>query len=233
VIKHQIIIDIKTAMTILIAGIFQAIGLLLFYRSMRSENISLASPIFATTSTLTIIYGVFILRENISPLRIITLIIIILGVILASLNLNSSKNLFNKGLLTALAGAGVFGIGFLLFTLVLKNGEYYFCNILYALSTFIVSAILFKNDLKNSFKIIKNKKSILLLPLSVGLLYSVGNNLYGTGLKVISSYIGAAIFNAYPIITVLLGFLILKEKLKTNQFIGVTIVIIGLIFSSF
>ena len=78
-------------------------------------------------------------------------------------------------------------------------------------------------------KIIKNRKNQFLLFLS-GLLVSInwGTWLYAVSVnKLLDSSLG---YYIYPIISVFLGKIFLKEKLNKNQFIAVTLVVISLIY---
>ena len=78
-------------------------------------------------------------------------------------------------------------------------------------------------------KIFKNTKNQLLLFLS-GLLVSVnwGTWLYAVSVnRLLDSSLG---YYIYPIISVFLGKIFLKEKLNKNQFIAVTLVIISLLY---
>ena len=78
-------------------------------------------------------------------------------------------------------------------------------------------------------KIIKNRKNQFLLFLS-GLLVSInwGTWLYAVSVnRLLDSSLG---YYIYPIISVFLGKIFLKEKLNKNQFIAVTLVVISLIY---
>ena len=78
-------------------------------------------------------------------------------------------------------------------------------------------------------KIIKKRKNQFLLFLS-GLLVSInwGTWLYAVSVnKLLDSSLG---YYIYPIISVFLGRIFLKEKLNKNQFIAVTLVVISLIY---
>ena len=78
-------------------------------------------------------------------------------------------------------------------------------------------------------KIIKNRKNQFLLFLS-GLLVSInwGTWLYAVSVnRLLDSSLG---YYMYPIISVFLGKIFLKEKLNKNQFIAVTLVVISLIY---
>ena len=78
-------------------------------------------------------------------------------------------------------------------------------------------------------KIIKKKKNQFLLFLS-GLLVSInwGTWLYAVSVnRLLDSSLG---YYIYPIISVFLGKIFLKEKLNKNQFIAVTLVVISLIY---
>lgn len=234
--SHSFKLELNTFLMTILAGVFQALGLFFFYRAMRSENISLISPIFASCSVLTIIYGIFFLRENIFTSRAIAISMIVPGVILASINLPSKKkptSILNKSVLTALIGTGFFAIDFLLYTLALKRGEFYLLNTIYAGSTLLFALLVFHKEISIKYFRSIFPKFFILIPILVGLLYAIGNNLYGFSLKYIPAYLGSAIFNAYPSIAVLLGYFFLKERLLPNQIIGVAVVTGGLILSAF
>jgi drug/metabolite transporter (DMT)-like permease len=97
----------------------------------------------------------------------------------------------------------------------------------------VIAVLVFHREFIKNIPLMKKNAQKFLLPLLVGFFYTTGNNLYGFALKEIPAYLGSAIFNAYPLATVLWGYIYLKERLKLIQLIGVCIIVGGLVITAF
>ena len=105
-------------------GLCAALGYLLFYRALEVGPVSIVSPITATSSTFTLVLSVLILQERLSFGHMGLVILVILGLILASTSLveirtllkQPGHSLWSQGVRWALVatlafGAMDFGIG--------------------------------------------------------------------------------------------------------------------------
>lgn len=106
------------------SGVFAALGYFYFYRALETGPIALVSPLTSTSSVFTLFLSVFILHQYLSAGQIGAVIIIILGILLASSNPKEIRMLlqtpgytfFSKGVRWAIIatlafGAMDFGIG--------------------------------------------------------------------------------------------------------------------------
>ncbi len=225
--NHTFHVSPLATITILIAGIFQAVGLVLFYKSMSLEKISLVSPIFATYSALTILFGIIILKDHLSFLKIFSIFIVFIGTFLASSDFSFGKIKVSKGVIVALSGTLSFAVAFLLMTLVFKYSEYYLSNFLYSFSTFCIALIINRKALRG-VRQTKHK----LLPMVVGLVYASSNIVWAIALTKIPSSVFGAVGATFPAVTALAGFIFLRERLAKIQFTGIVIILAGLIFLS-
>ncbi len=224
VFKHTFESSLTFITLIAIAGIFQGIGLMLFYKAMTMEKISLISPIFATYSALTILFGVFILKDHLSLLKLISICIVFLGAFLASSDFSVKKLSFSKGVGISFIGTLSFAVAFLLMTIVFKFSEFYFANFLYSLSTFLVALLINRKELHQIKKV-----RYISLPIFVGIIYASSNIVWAISLSQIPSSVFGAVGATFPAVTALAGFILLKERLVKIQIIGVSAILIGLI----
>ena len=104
-------------------GLCAAIGYLLFYRALEVGPVSIVSPITATSSTFTLVLSVLILQERLTFGHMGFVMLIILGLILASTSLVELRtllkqpgySLWSQGVRWAIVDTGLRGYG-------LRNG---------------------------------------------------------------------------------------------------------------
>ena len=100
------------------SGVFAALGYFYFYRALETGPIALVSPLTSTSSVFTLFLSVFILHQYLSVGQIGAVIIIILGILLASSNLKEIRTLlqtpgygfFSKGVRWAIIATLAFGL---------------------------------------------------------------------------------------------------------------------------
>jgi drug/metabolite transporter (DMT)-like permease len=90
-----------TALTIsaligIFTGLCAALGYFAFYRALEIGPIAIVSPISATSSTFTLMLSALILQEQLTPRRTGFVIIVILGLVLASTSLTELRTLLKK-----------------------------------------------------------------------------------------------------------------------------------------
>jgi len=115
---------VLSALIGIFTGLCAALGYLLFYRALEVGPVSIVSPITATSSTFTLVLSVLILQERLSFGHMGLVILVILGLVLASTSLVELRalsrqprhSLWSQGVRWAIVatlafGAMDFGIG--------------------------------------------------------------------------------------------------------------------------
>jgi len=217
------------------AGFLFMIATLNFYRGLTEGQVSLVSPIGSSWSMIVVVLSIIFLHETLKTNQIIAIVLIILGMMLASVNLKELLKIKKLSFLTgtkegiiAMTGWGIAlfllvpvsrTLGWLLPIVIFK---------LFGILFFLIINIIFS---KKSFKI-SPQQPLLLLILMVGILDIVAFFSYSFGVRGAYASIVAPIAASFPLITVLLARIFFKERLSLNQIIGVVGVIAGLVLIS-
>lgn len=215
-------------------AILQIIAYLSFYKGLAKGQVSLVSSIAASWGLLTAILGVIFLKEVLKINQILAIIFIIAGIILVSVNikdlLNNKKIKLLIGVKEGLIAMFCWGISlFLLASLTKVIGWFlpvfvFRFLLLLFLSTYILL-------LKKTF-VPKKTKFPLWLLLAIGVFDMAGFFTFSLGTSGAYASIVAPIGSAYTLVTIILAKIFLKEKIKTNQMIGIAGIIAGLILIS-
>ena len=217
------------------AGFLFMIATLAFYKGLTKGQVSLVSPIASSWSMIVVILSIIFLHETLRINQIIAIVLIISGMILASLNL---KELLKVKKLSVLAGTkegiiAMVGWGISMFLLVPASRALGWLlpvvifKLFGILFFFIINIIFSKKSLR-----IVIQPPLLLLILMVGVLEIVAFFSYSFGVRGAYASIVAPIAASFPLITVLLARVFLKEKLSLNRIIGIVGVIAGLVLIS-
>lgn len=198
-----------------LSGIFGCIGLLAFYKGLSLGNMGIVAPITAIVTPIIPLF-ISIFEQSYSINQVIGIF-----VALASIWLVSSTKLEKNVTLFDIAYASIAGISFGLF-LVFINIASTSTSILYPIVFARISSILITVCLiiiSNSFNI-PGKRNFGFTSL-VGILDTVGNLFF-----ILSSQEGRLDFASIllslgPVVTVILAWKILKEKLTKMQVIGI------------
>jgi drug/metabolite transporter (DMT)-like permease len=216
------------------AGVLFMIGTLSFYKGFTKGQVSLVSPIGASWAMVTVILSVIFFKEVLEINQIVAIVLIILGIVLVSVNLKELLKIrrfallgrIKEGLIAMLAwGISLFlmvpaskALGWLVPVVALK-----FFGLLF-LAIFVVFS---KQSLKINFRL-----SLLTLLFFIGFLDMVAFFGYSLGVRGEYASIIAPVAASFPLITVILARIFLKEKLVLNQAFGIIGIITGLILIS-
>lgn len=220
---------------LLIVAILQTGAYLAFYQGLSSAKVSLVSPIGASWGLVTAVLSVVFFKEILSFNQTLAVALIVLGLILLSLDI---KELIKIRKITVLGGVkeglvAMFGWGISMFLIVGPSQELGWFLPVYIFRLFaIVLLILYvfwsKTDFKEKVRIEHLK---LLLP--VGLLDIFAFFSYSFGVQGESASIVAPVAAAFPLITIVLVRIFLKEELSLSQGLGIVGTALGLVLISF
>lgn len=214
-------------------------GYLLFYRGLQKGMVSILSPIFAAQSGVAVLVSSFIFGETISQSRWLGLAIAFVGIILISFQPQESDKFsawkLIKGLPEVLAGMLIFGFFFPCWDWFLEyQGQGWIVPAAFQrifLITIFLSAICIFTLLKRSPITLRPKENkIWVWLILIGLFDALAALVTTWGYKftTITSVV-VVLSGAFPLPTVILARIFLKEKLTKNQTIGIAAVIAGLI----
>ena len=213
-----------------IAGLF--LGTIVYYEALKMSSRALVGTIATSFPAVTVLISVAFLNEKLSGQQIIAIIIIFVGLALASLNLKEirSKNIFSdKGVMLAFVPMIAWGTWVALIKIPVQQIGWFWPNYL----TFLLFPLLF------IFIKIRKKKVELptvnnaIVPLVVSTtLVRIAEFSYNAGIGKDLVSIVAPIAGANPILFIILAFIFFKDKITRQQILGIITTLIGIVLLS-
>ncbi|WP_292466552.1 DMT family transporter [Methanolobus sp.] len=206
-----------------IAGLAGGIGILALYHALSIEKMGIVAPITAVLSAIVpMTYG--IITEGLpTTSQLIGFLFAFIGVWMISREENNPKIELEKLKLPIIAGLG-FGLFMILIDQVQSSSVFWplVGARMATIPTFILVAS-YKKQIK-----IPNLKFLPLIALA-SLLDTSGTVFYVLASKTGRLDIAAILTSMYPAITVLLAWVLLKERLKNRQWVGVFAVMVAVV----
>lgn len=217
---------------IVVFGLVDAISWILLYRAFEKGNVSLLSPIFSSYAAGAVLISAFIFGESIPSLRWVAFAIISAGIILASVNI--------KSLIGGIKVKGISGLPEIITALLLfafwvafwgnfTNGKDWVFYVL--LLRIVVVITIFIACKVNKISLTVSNNGLWMLLAIIGLFDVCGYSLISIGFsqtKLVS--IVAMLSGAFPLPTIILARIFLKEKTTRIQAIGSLVIILGIMF---
>ncbi len=225
--------SIEMVAMLALVGLLQAAALMFFYKGLEIGLVSIVSPIASSYSLIVVLLGIILLKEQLTTLQGLAILLIILGVPLVSINLNelfkNKARIFQKGIKEALVALFAWGFSYFLLAPVVREKGWFWPTLI---DLFFIIFFLFIWGLLAKKKFLIFQRSSLLAIFSDGLLTSVGYLAYSVGVLYSLISLVTPISTIFPVVTILLARIFFKEKLLWNQILGIAGVISGLVFLS-
>jgi transporter family protein len=218
---------------------FDVFGFVNFLIGIRKGHLSLITPIVSSFAVVTVILSIIFLKETLSITQVIAIAVIIFGIIFTSTDLRRLSNLKTiKGVSNAILafffwGLLVFFSDITINRLVSTNGILFGIITLYLYTSVISVVLVLVMALFNREQNLKipNKNQVLRLIILV-LIFKVGWGMLNYGFVVGKISIIAPVASLSPAVTVILAQIFYKEKLVTNQKLGILTILFGLVLIS-
>ena len=205
----------------IMAGLCGYVGLICLYGALATGRMGVVSPISAMSGVVPVLYAVVFLDERFSPLVTIGVIFALLGAFMAS-GPEVSQGLPLKPVLLALGAALGFGSALIfmsegsqssaVMTMVAMRGATFFVSI----------AILYR--LKGTGGMSKTEIPLLIF---IGVADFSANLILGIATTKGSVSLAMVLGSLYPIMTALLAFKFLHERLHKVQYVGILSAVFG------
>ncbi|MBI2464180.1 DMT family transporter [Candidatus Peregrinibacteria bacterium] len=226
-------LTLKNIIFLALFSIFSTIGYLALYKGFKIGKISIISSVTSTQVVITAIFSFLVFGEIFSKYKIIALIFIIIGIFFTAVNVKELKNNLrahglSKGVLEASCVVIIFGAWIPLWDQFVEGPGWIIWSLF--LNIFMMG-ILFFYGIFFKKKFMRLGKGapyfwILFIAIFEGMA-NIGNTWAFNGSNNTTSII-TAITSSYPLITVMLGYVFLRERLALSQYLGITSIIIGL-----
>ncbi len=210
-----------------------ALGLvtyLCFYKALQVGPIAIVSPIVGSYAMIVILLAVIVAGERLNGLQVFAASASIGGVVLTSLNLRNLKarqGLIGKGALYGLIAMLGLGLSQYFIGILSRDIGWFLPIYVSRLFTFAMLApvlLIWRQLPWQRFTVI-----LFFGVAFAGITEIAGLFAYSRGTEIGIISIVAAASTVYPVLPVLGGLLIFRERLSPNQWIGLAVVMIGLL----
>lgn len=223
------------AMLLPIAAILYSAGYLFFFRGLEVGNISIVAATMNLWAVFTMLFAFLFLGQRLSTIQSFAVMLILLGVTLASADWGSVRHLrfqLSSGVQEAILGAFLFGvfwnisevisetIGWLSTTLLVKLGIVLFLVLL---------SLLVGRELAMPLVSTKTKSVVVIM----GVVEAGAVAAVNYGLTIGDAILIIPIASALSVVTMALAIVFLKEKVTRLQAIGMIVAVIGIVLTAF
>ena len=245
----QILFQPEVFPIVCISSIFVSLGDLSFFKSLKLIEVSKSQPVASIYPLFTIFLLIFLGIDTVSPIVILATIILIIGIGLVSQKNDSSlessiskKGDLRNGLILAIVAASFWSLAIITVDYLLNIpgvDVFSLATVRFGLLTIIIGSLWIIFD---KYPLITKNKKIKHKPISKGeigffgltgiLSWGLGALTFFTSIELIGSARATPISSINPLIAVILGIVILKEKFSPIQAVGIFLVSFGSILIS-
>ncbi len=210
-----------------VAGVFISIGLLALYRGLSQGRMGFVAPISAViAATVPVIYGSF--YEGLPAVhQIVGFVFALVAVWLIAGGGDENSKIKRTDLVLPLVAGMGFGLFFISIDKVSDTAVLW--PLTAARIAAVVTLIIF---IALSKQVYLPPKNILPVIIIAGIFDTGGNTFFALASQAGRLDIASILSSLYPAGTVLLAWLILKEKLSSKQWIGVAVAMLAIVFIS-
>lgn len=217
----------------LLAGVAGSLGFLSFIISLNGGKVGISTAIGNSFPLFTALFGILVLGETLPLLALVAIVSIVVGVIVMSVNLSDwrESHIFSSESTQRFAFAALFF--WTLFSILMKLGSDYVVPLQAALlievgALVTITAVFFmrKATIADLKAVSKRDRYLIFV---IGTLLGIGtlsiNTAYGLGsLSIVSAIIGAM-----PLVTAILAYLFLHERMNRKEWLAALVIVAGLI----
>ena len=210
-------------------GAINAAAAYSLFKGFEVGQLSIIAPIASSYPALTTVLAVMLLNEKMSETRFAAILAILVGIVLVSVQRRDPKTLDRKRLAVGVGYAIVafLALGFTFFALKFVVGELgAFLPVLLVrlMSAIILTGVVVltpKARPRGSFP------RYFVLIVVIGIVDTLGNITYNLGILGGAVSVVSTISGLFSAVTVLLAFIVLKERLVAHQTVGLLAILVG------
>jgi uncharacterized membrane protein len=206
------------------------------YRGLELGPVAVVSPVLATYAVVTVLLSVALLGEALAPIEWLGAAITIAGAVLTSTDLRTlAAGTFNRfpGLPWAIVSTLMFGVATYILGWSAQEAGFlpsmWFARVSLSIVVVAVAFLAWLRAKGHGRPLPETTSRAFRLAALAGMMELVGTIVYARGAQVGLVSIVTAASATYPVIPVLGGVALLHERLVPNQYIGIALVIVGLL----
>jgi drug/metabolite transporter (DMT)-like permease len=213
-----------------VVGVLGGVAYLTFYRALAIGPISIVSPIVAAYAAVTVVLAVLIGGERPGPGEVAAVVVVILGVLLASSDLTQVRGLERAalvGLVLALVTAVVIG-GFVYGIAHFSEEQGWLVPIFLArsASTLVLLAVSLRGG---EWRFPDRSPGLLALIAAIGVIDTAAYALFNVGVRHADTSVVATAAAPYAVVPIVAGVLMFGERPRPTQWAGIALVLAGLV----
>lgn len=232
VFPHQATGGVNPWLLAALAGVFHVIGLSTTYRAFEIGTLSFVSPIASSFAIVTTV--MFMIAGNAPPLMaLLGIALLTVGIIVVTRSTPADGPITLKGVPEAIASAIGFGIMFWLIYAYVKEplGDVYPLILLKVMATTFAAGYVAKSP-KVDVSELPAKSKLIWIALVAALLDTLAWVSYLLGYKENHGAVVTAVASLFSVVTIVLARVFLKERLNRPQWVGVAVVLGGILLVS-
>ena len=218
-----------------IAAILYSAGYLYFFRGFEIGNVSIVAATMNLWAVFTMLFAFVFMGQRLSPIQTVGVIMIITGVMLASLNWSDLKNQrfrLSSGVKEAVLGAFFFGVFWNISEVITEEIGWVFTTLIVKLGI-ILFLLLYSFLIKRELNIIKVTTKTKFVIALMGVTEAGAIAIVNYGLTIGDAILITPISSALSIVTITLAIIFLKDKITKLQGFGILTAIAGIIVTAF
>ena len=211
-------------------GAINAVAAFSLFKGFEVGQLSIVSPIASSYPALSIVLAVLLLNEAIPPIQFFAVLIILFGIVLVSIQRRSYPDILDKRRFTAGVGyalAAFLALGFIFFALkfvVHELGAFLPILLIRLVSALVLTIMLLFSPRMHPRP---NLSSYFPLVFTIGVVDTIGNICYNLGIIGGAVTVVSTISGLFSVITILLAFVLLKERPAAHQIVGLLVILVG------
>ena len=201
-----------------------------FYKALQLGPIALVGPIVAAHSPVVVVLAVIFLGERITEWQIAAIVAVVAGVVMASVDLpalRSGRTVIGLGVGLAI-GVSI-AAGFWQFAIAAMSKEMGWFAPVFLTRLFMVCILIPVVVIRREQPWVGLNRKLAVAIVVVAALETLSLLAFTRGSEIGIVSIVAAASTAYPVIPIIGGIVLFKERLSAIQFVGLFIVILGLL----
>ncbi len=222
-------LNATVALFSVLAGIATALTWFLVYKTLETEQVSNTVSLTGLSAIMIIVFGILILKENVTAVEGLSIVAILVGAFLATTN---SRFRLNRGYVPAIAAQAFSGASaFLLVFALQASGGIFTPLIIAGIAEFATMAAYLKIRPQNTKHLKTANASVR--QRAYGAFLGIFQGLGGVGFLALAYVnflaVGYAITATEGGFVILLGYLIYRDRFEKHQAIGLILLVIGAI----
>lgn len=208
---------------------FSYFGLYFYTRSLKEEKVGIAVPVSSINSLFGVLFGILVLNEPFSYLLLVLVLAFAFAIYLIDYKPVKTFSLSN-GVMYNLAAAFFWGVGFAMFVFPVKAIGVLFFSFLLETTVCIFSIALYRMQAGRWFFALSEIDIPILLLAVAGF---GGVIFYNYSLLYLPVSMISALNALVPAVSVVISSIVLRERLRALQYVGVMIIILCLLLLEF